>query len=188
MKTQTALVIASVLWLAAFTARTEAATFYTAFTVTGFPVSNGNAAPTDPVSGTIFWTAPDIHSDIQSFVSIDLTLDGHQYSTSEIGYFRLGSPTTWNGVGGTINVPNGIFNQTDDFYITWDSATLQPLDFSYASSLRSGIWTVDTVHQPNCFQNFVVAPVPEPGSTSLLLVGLLGAGACHGGKRIKRRA
>jgi hypothetical protein len=185
MKTQTALVITSVLWLAAFTAKTEAATtFYTAFTVTGFPVSNGNAAPTDPISGTIFWTAPDIHSDIQSIVSINLTIDGHHFSVPEIGYFRLGSPPTWNGIGGTIASENQIWNQTDDFFITWDSATLQPLDFAYASSQRSGIWSVSTVYQPYCFQNFVVAQVPEPGSMSLLLAGLLGAGACYTRKRI----
>jgi hypothetical protein len=185
MKAHGALALASILFLATFVTNSLASTFYTSFTVGGFPSSNGDAAPNDPVSGTILWAAPDIHSDIQSFVSISLTLDGHNYSVSELSYFRLGSPTTWNGVGGTIDGPSAVENLTDDFFITWDSASLQPVEFFYSSSKRSGIWSANTVHNPNAFQSFTVAAVPEPGSLSLLSFGLLGLLARRVRVRIK---
>jgi hypothetical protein len=165
-----------VLWLVAAAAHCPAAIFHADFSVTGFAPSNGNAAPTDPVSGTIVWNAADIHSDIQSFVSINLTMDGHTYSVGEIGYFRVASPTTWNGVGGLIPGPGSIWNGYDNFWIEWDSASLAPLSFAYASSQRSGIWDVESIYQPAAFQAFSIAPAeitpaPEPSSAALLIVG-----------------
>jgi hypothetical protein len=175
MKIHTTLVIGSVLCFVAAAGHCRAATFYTEFTVAGFPVSNGNAAPTDSVSGTVVWTAADIHANIQSFVSINLTLDGHSYSVGEIGYYRLDSPPTWNGIGGlTGGGADGIANGHDDFWIQWDSASLTPVSFAYSSSERSGIWQVFTRNDPTCFEAFSIVPAPEPRPTTLLIVASLG--------------
>jgi hypothetical protein len=77
--------IASIALFAATLGTARAASFRMDFEVTGFIVSNGNPPPTDPVTGTIVWEATGIHDPIQSFDSISLTLDGHSYSTAEIG-------------------------------------------------------------------------------------------------------
>src|SRR5215469_12399634 len=107
MKAHIPLALVPILFFAGFLTNSLASTFYTSFTIGGLPVSNGNAAPTDPVSGTIVWTAQDIHSAIQSFVSVSLTLDGHSYSVPELGFFSFGpgtnQPDSEFGIGGTLN-------------------------------------------------------------------------------------
>ncbi len=47
---------------------------------------NDPLAPTDPVTGTIIYTAPSFLDPIQSFESINMTIAGHSYSVEEIGY------------------------------------------------------------------------------------------------------
>lgn len=177
--------MAAICSFAAVAAVAQPQTFYTAFTVGGFPTSNGNAAPTDTVNGYIVWTASDIHSAPQAFVSIDLTIDGHTYAVPELGSFNL--LPNWNGIGGENAGANGLHNLVDDFSISWDAESLMPLSFAYASSKRSGIWDVYTVHDPGSFQMFQIAPIPEPSSVSLLIAGLLGLGAWQVRKQVWAR-
>jgi hypothetical protein len=166
MKTIRTFIMAAIV-LSATAGPSPALTFNTAFTVGGFPMSNGNLAPEDLVSGNIVWMAPNIHSEPQSFVSIDLTIDGHTYTVPELGHFNV-LPNR-NGIGGLIADANGIWNQTDDFWISWDGDSLMPLSFAYASSKLSGTWSVFTVFDPGCFQSFQITPVPEPSAAALLM-------------------
>src|SRR5690348_5491616 len=83
----------------------DGATFELNFTASNFSAAFGSpAAPNDPVSGSLVWEAAGIREPILSLDSISLTLDGHNYAVSEIGYDRADFP--YNGielVGGTIN-------------------------------------------------------------------------------------
>src|SRR5262245_5577441 len=108
------------------------------FTASNFASSNGNSAPTDPVTGTIVWDAPSLGAPIGALTSIDLILDGHTYSSSEVGFASAG---TLSLIGGLFNGPEGVSIFTDDFSLAFDrvSATDIPV-FFYASSQRSGIW------------------------------------------------
>lgn len=182
MKTIGTLAVAAVFLFAVVGQSQAQSTFYTAFTVGGFPISNGNSAPLDPVSGYIVWTASDIHSQPLALVSIDLTIDGHSYSASELGSYNV--LPNWNGIGGVLGSANGVTTQTDDFWISWDAASLMPLGFAYASSTRSGIWVVHPVNNPGSFQSFQIAPIPEPSSMAMFIVGLLGLGAWRARKQI----
>ncbi len=168
MKHTGTLTLALSLLLAGLAAQTNAATFRLQFTVTDFQSGLG-PPPNDPVSGTIVWTAQDIHSAVQSFLAIDLTLDGHTYSTGEIGYQR--QPPNWNVIGGLADgSPAGLWDHTDDFAIAWQYDTLTPLCFLYSSSQHDGMWGVYTSDHPNAFTLFNLVEVPEPSSTFLALL------------------
>jgi hypothetical protein len=162
----------------------RAASFKLHFEVSGFPVSNGNPAPTDPVVGTIVWEATSIHDTIQSFDSINMTLDGHSYSVAEIGIPPPSYPIApYALIGGNLNQPYTLFDQTDDFSILWNPSSLTPFDFTYTSSRMSGAWFVSINNAVN-FTSFSITQIPESSTTSLLGLALLGAGArryrtCH---------
>ena len=167
--------VMSVVLCAAAPVTARAASFRMDFQVTGFPISNGNPPPTDPVTGTIVWEAAGIHDPIQSFDSIKLTLDGHIYSVDEIGVPPSGYPMTDGLIGGTLNQVYQVLDHTDDFSIEWNQNSLTPFDFTYSSSQRSGIWFV-SINSPVNFTAFSIREVPEPSAIALFSLGLLGTG------------
>ena len=134
------------------------------FQIAGFEPSAGHPAPADPVTGTIVWEAASIHSPVQSFDSINLTLDRHTYSIEELGYM---SQQTKGVVGGKLNQPNSVLGETDDFFIVWDRDSLQPHGFCYASSRSSGIWSIAEPVNPGSFTSFSITQVPEPRPIAL---------------------
>lgn len=123
--------------------------------------------PTDPVMGTIIYEAASVTANIDSLTSIDLIIDGHHYSISEIGFISP-FPSARQKIGGTLTEVNGIFSGTDDFWIDWFQDTLIPIWFYYTSSSIEGIWFSTT------FSSFSVETVPEPATMLLLASGLLG--------------
>jgi len=144
------------------------------FKISGFPDSNGNPAPTDPVTGTIVWQAASSRDPILSFDSINMTIDGHAYSIGEIGYFRR-SDTNWDTIGGTLNGVSQVINKTDDFWVLWNRDSSTPIDFRYTSSQTSGGFV------GSIFETF---SIPEPTTISLLALCMCGLGARHILRRI----
>jgi hypothetical protein len=174
--------VASLILFTAGLLTVRADTFMMHFQIAGFAVSNGNPPPTDPVTGTIVWEATGIHDTIQSFDSINLTLDAHNYSIWEIGLLDFGSFAV--EIGGTTNGAGGVVNSTDDFFIQWDKIVLRPYFFTYTSERLSGIWQATTEN----FSAFSITQVPEPSTVSLVALALLGTGAWRLRQRTPRQA
>ncbi len=139
---------------------------FTAENFTPPPVSPSTSPPTDPVIGTIIYEAESITANIDSLTSINLIIDGHTYSISEIGYI---SPFfERQKIGGNLMGVDSMFSGTDDFSLDWFASTLTPMMFSYTSSSNTGFW------DSNTFSSFSVAAVPEPATLLLFGFGLIG--------------
>jgi PEP-CTERM motif len=126
-------------------------------------------APMDPVTGSIVYDAASTTSNINSLTSINLTIAGHTYQLSEVGFAPLGSDQL---IGGLSFGVGGISHHTDDFYIRWNQTTLIPFDFTYtttATGPAGGFFLSNTFTQ---FSVTAAEAVPEPGSLALLAVGV----------------
>ncbi len=137
------------------------------FSATGFPTSNTNSAPTDPVFGEIVYEAASLGSTIDSLTSISLSAGGHSFTLAETSF---DSPFFGDEdlIYGTIN-GNPVNNFTSDFYLWFDRVAKTPISFAYASSTLSGIWITDD------FRSFSLTnQIPEPATMLLFGFGLLG--------------
>jgi hypothetical protein len=138
-----------------------------AFSTSGF----GASAPTDPVSGTITWSAASQAAPIDQLLSINVTIAGHAYSLAEIGF---------NGfvIGGLVSTINGVdaAANANDFLIEFDlvTETLSGPIFYGVPGITNQIWFNTN---SNVDVRFEGVAVPEPGSLVLIGVALAGLAA-----------
>jgi hypothetical protein len=109
-------------------------------------------------------------SDINSLVSVQLTIGSHNYSVNEVGFLD-NHLFDQRIIGGLISGVSGIFSGTDDFRLQWSETTLKPEDFSYATSSSSGIYSETNFTQFTIMQ---ASAVPEPSGLSILVIGAAG--------------
>jgi hypothetical protein len=148
----------------------QASVYKLDFTATGFVDVFDNApAPQSSISGSILFTTAAPGGPATSIDKIDLTIDGHAYSTAEIGA-EVGNGSYY--FGGTLNGIHEIDATTDDFwFVAFPSGYV---DFSYAVSDLDTIFDSTSVAFTVTEQT---AQVPEPGSVALLMAGIGGLGA-----------
>jgi len=141
--------------------------FTVTFTATDFvPLFPSSPVPDDPVSGTMIYDAASINSPIDSLTAISLTISGHTYTLAEVGFLDLG--LGFEEIGGLIDGVNGSGSNENDFLIIWDTSSLVPLLFLYATLDSTGIY--DTSN----FTQFSITAVPEPNTLALVALGFLG--------------
>lgn len=140
------------------------------FTAVNFISSAGYAgtAPTDPVSGTISWDANSTTSPINSFISVNMTIDGHTYGLPELAWQDLDGRFV---IGGVNFGPDARKSGTNDFSIYYDSLALVPTGFNYTSANRQS----DSWGTAN-FSQFSITAVPVPTAVWLFgsALGLMG--------------
>jgi hypothetical protein len=136
------------------------------------------APPTDPVTGEIYYEAANFGSPITSLISISLTINGHSYALSEVGFGANGAVGKKNPSGtGVFATPTG----TDDFFLGWHIGGA-PISFSYTAAYDGVNDYQLAFWQATAFDNFtetVVGTTPLPAAlplfaTGLGLMGLLG--------------
>lgn len=130
----------------------------------------GSGSPVSSVSGQIVWTAASLISPIDALVSIDLTVAGHTYLLSEIGFGTVSSGVL---IGGLPSGVNGISagNDADDFLLVFDPATSSFVGFTFAvAGMTSSIWFADS---GDVSLRIEEGTVPEPGTYALVGATLL---------------
>jgi hypothetical protein len=148
----------------------HATEFIMRFSVTIFQNDGpGGAVPTDPVTGTITYEAAGINDPIQSFDSINMTINGHSYTTPEIGFYQYDTPDDWYMISGLTGGIGALYSGTDDFLIRWYSDSLTPLDFIYTSDGVDGAFISAVYFNPASFTSFTIDAVPDETKTILLL-------------------
>jgi hypothetical protein len=166
-------IVAGALAMLALGSTARAVPVTLAFTVNDFPPTfAGTPAPVDPVSGVIIYEAANVTAPIESLTSISLAIGSHSFAVGELG-FTSSAVSTSHIIGGTLNGVTGVGTFTNDFSIQFDRVA-QPgvgANFVYASADLFGIW------RSTKFTSFSLTagatPVPETGSASLLLAGLV---------------
>ncbi len=142
----------------------HALAFQMEFTVTNFiPLT----APVDPVSGSITYEAASDTAVVDSFISVDLTIAGHVYTISELGFeVVFAANFTIGGIanGGVAH----LLGFTDDFRIAWDPTTPTPTSrlFQYTTSETLPLFESVT------FEEFSITQAPEPSTLALFATGL----------------
>ncbi len=158
-----------------FIASAAAVPITVSFSAVGFtcfgPGSSCNTPPpADPVVGSIVYDAISSTSDINSLLSIQLTIGSHNYAVNEVGFLD-NHLFDQRIIGGLINGVSGISSGTDDFRLQWSEATLNPEDFSYTTSSSSGIYSETNFTQFTITQ---ASTVPEPSGLAILTIGVAG--------------
>jgi hypothetical protein len=149
------------------------------FAVSGLPPTfAGIAAPTDPVSGMIVYQAAALGSPIESLTSISLNVGNHSFSVDEVSFIsQPGEISTSDLIGGSLNGPGGVTTHTSDFSLQYDRSEPSGAgaNFVYASSDLFGIWRSTNFTSFSLSAGVEPPPtsVPEPGTLSLLVLGLL---------------
>jgi hypothetical protein len=139
-------------------------------TVPGYPGS--------PISGSFNYDAASITAPVNALTAVNLTLDGQVYTLADTGFENGVSVSV---IGGLLNGAPVVAAGTNDFYLSFDRVTGQPLEFVGASpSLPL------TNPTSSGFPSFTIAPaavVPEPASVALVALGLAGLGF----RRLRKR-
>ncbi|WP_026612152.1 PEP-CTERM sorting domain-containing protein [Methylocaldum szegediense] len=146
-----------------------------AFLAVLLPLTRAEAIPivmnftvAGPVTGTIVWDAASPTSPIDSLISIDLSIDGHDFTLDEVDFVNLGE---FGLIGGRVTGVNTISPGTNDFWIMWDVQHLTPFEFAYTSPTLDVV-SVVTKSRFDQFSVTAQQAVPEPATLTLLAAGL----------------
>jgi hypothetical protein len=149
----------------------QASTFQVSFVASNF---SPPGAPVDPVTGSIWYVAASATAPIEAITQVDLSIAGHVYGLSEVGF--VSSPGSYQAIGG---IPDGVMSllfvvpwhhYVDDFMLMWSLVT-SDMAFLYTVPFGGDVWTSVEFDR---FSIVEQAAVPIPGAVYLFASGLIG--------------
>ncbi len=118
------------------------------FTVSGFD----SDAPEDVISGSFQLELNDNTNEVTSISSVSLTINGHAFSVSELGFSEYRNFNILGAQGQGLGSSTGISHgASHDFWILWNKDTSAPREFAYTAS-------VDGIHTTRQFDTFSIEP------------------------------
>ena len=112
------------------------------------------AAPESQVQGSIEVEINDGNGEIVSIESVSLTINGHAFQVSELGFKEYRNYNIVGAEGLEFGSLSGIAHKSaSDFWILWNKDTGLPKEFAYTGS-------VERVHSSKVFTEFAIDPVP----------------------------
>lgn len=119
------------------------------FTVSGFDAS----APASEVSGSIQVEINDTTNEVTGVSAVDLTINGHAFSASELGFSEYRNFNILGAQGEGLGSSTGISHGSPyDFWILWNKDTGEPREFAYTAEASE-------IHASQQFDAFTIQPV-----------------------------
>jgi hypothetical protein len=148
----------------------QASTFQVSFVASNF----SPPTPYGPVAGSIWYVAASATAPIEAITQVDLSIAGHVYGLSEVGF--VSSPGSYQAIGG---IPDGVMSllfvvpwhdYVDDFMLMWSLDT-SDMGFLYTVHGDGDVWSSEGF---DGFSIVEVSAVPIPGAVYLFASGLIG--------------
>jgi MYXO-CTERM domain-containing protein len=137
----------------------QAAPYRFDFSANKFTSHHGYAVPQDSVSGSIVFNAASLGAAVDSISSVNLMINGHNYTADEIGSESWAAGYIFGGID---NGPTGMLFASDDFWVYTDFNLSN--QFAYTTDGGRDYWSSP--------MSYSITQVPEPASAALALIGL----------------
>ncbi len=139
-----------------------------------FDMNDAASPPADPWTGTIIYNAASTTAQVDSIISVDMTVQGHSYTVGELifGTYFTGPDVQYiaGAIGGVFSGLPAMISGTNDFRIVWVRSTGIALLNQETTLTAPGFSCCFT---PLSTTEFSLTEAPEPSTLALFATGLV---------------